>query len=83
MASQPPGEETRERHTQKTRLLCSLVLEMGARQSLYATQGHRGSARFWSVGKRQERGENIRLDPLLGFPWGEGRAGQGEQSGLS
>lgn len=73
MASQPPGEETRERHTQKTRLLCSLVLEMGTGQSLNATQGHRGSARFWE--KTGERGK-YSVGTFVGVSLGRGRQGR-------
>ena len=45
---------------------------------------HRVTGEVLGFGKRQERGENIRLEPLLGFPWGEeGRAsGEGRVSSL-
>lgn len=43
--------------------------------------GHRGRARFLSGGKRQERGESIRPEPLLGFLWD--RYGRGNNLGLT
>lgn len=43
--------------------------------------GHRGRARFLSGGKRQEPGESIRPEPLLGFLWD--RYGRGNNLGLT
>lgn len=45
----------------------SLYSQAPKRGSLHAVQGHRGSARVWLGGRRQEQGAKSRLEPLLGI----------------